>query len=92
MTDIDVAALRSIGFNTHEVRGSRELHIQTEIMVRRGQVVAKTMLTEQGTVLDVIVCALPAASGHDFDTTAQFAESQHSSVIADVRRGRYDAS
>jgi len=87
---MDLAKLRNIGFNTPETRGSRALHVQTEILFRAGKVVAKTMLMEQGTVLDVVLSTVPEGAGDDLDTITQFAESQHGSVLADVSRGRYD--
>jgi hypothetical protein len=81
------AELRRIGFNDCVARGSRAVHIQTEVLGGEPLRVRSTVM-EGGGILDattrsVNIGELPLAE------VQALVRSQHDSVVAEVRGGRY---
>ncbi len=88
--DVDSAALTSIGFNSQEEHGVHSYHVQTEVSVR-DRVIIKTLVARQGHVLDMRTTGVLRDEQKDESAVRRIAERQHAAVLAEVKRGRYDA-
>jgi hypothetical protein len=77
--------IRKIGFNDSVVHGTRNLHVQTEVMVRDG-VLIRTMILEGGIVrrLDRHMCPPELA---DVEQIRAHARCRHALHVEAARQG-----
>ncbi len=80
--------IRSIGYNNCVERGKRVIHVQTEVL-GEDEIMIKTTILEEGAVVDSIVQSCRQHQD-DIVRSMKIAESQHSSALAKVKRGKYD--
>jgi hypothetical protein len=81
------AELRRIGFNDCVERGTRAVHVQTEVLGGSPLRVHSTVM-EGGGILDATTRSVDVAE-LQIDKVRDLVRSQHDSVVAEVRRGRY---
>lgn len=81
-------AIRKIGFNKYVRLASRELHVQTEVLLRDG-ILVKTTVLEGGTVLFTDTQACPAEIT-DVREIEAYVAAQHHRNIAKLISGAVD--
>jgi hypothetical protein len=81
------ADLQRIGFNDCIKRDARAVHVQTEVLGGSPLKVRSTVM-EGGGILDATTRSVDIAE-LQIDKVRDLVRSQHDSVVAEVRRGRY---
>jgi hypothetical protein len=80
---MSMTELETIGYNSSVQVGRRELHVQTEVIVREA-IVIRTMVLEAGIVRSVERHTCPSELC-DVDQVRAYASSQHERQIAVAR-------